>query len=558
MTGAIWLLPAERFYMAPFRETQTAISARSIRTDGAAIMTYETPVLGAPWQIPFEFGLFQAITAAVPEWLCREDAAGRAVSAVFLLLCGGAVWLLSRELGLDKDVTCWAAGVFLLAPVHLAYGTAYMIESCALWFALLHIWGAARWLRTGSLLALLLCASAGVVAALVKGTTWVPAACMLIGLSLLAMTSRQQAVGNAGPWRHINLALAVLVALIAGITWLAYSDRVKSLNPLAAGIISGNIQAWNYGTLAQKLSPVVWAVIIGKELLLLFGPIVILAGAFVTRRFRPVLVDRRQGWLLVLLLAAFFSGPAVFTNLHLRHQYYLWANGIYLILAAGVLLSALPAGRLRTVFLWGVPISCALTAVSFIGLQRSLVNVREERLIAVLAGLPPRQPVAFAGFDWSPYVPYYAQRKAMFLPAARDRAAINQALELNRSLSYVAVVWNGPRNDETAIILRAGLLSHVGEPMEVWPGVWMVVRDGVKWTAPQADPSVVRLQKLQQIVPADSAKPNGVIFLQVRPGALWRSGEAFLRCGLRRGGDLFFFDSHDFRLWRYSGYFPAT
>src|SRR5688572_368259 len=57
-----WELPLTDHWR--FRETQTALSARSILEQGFSL-AYETPVLGAPWSIPFEFPTYQAITALV-------------------------------------------------------------------------------------------------------------------------------------------------------------------------------------------------------------------------------------------------------------------------------------------------------------------------------------------------------------------------------------------------------------------------------------------------------------------------------------------------------------
>jgi hypothetical protein len=72
--------------MHGFRQTQTAISTYFV-LQGGAWLAYETPVLGAPWSIPFEFPLYQWITAV---WVKISgiplDQAGRSVSVVFYYL----------------------------------------------------------------------------------------------------------------------------------------------------------------------------------------------------------------------------------------------------------------------------------------------------------------------------------------------------------------------------------------------------------------------------------------------------------------------------------------
>src|SRR5258708_806650 len=65
-----------------FRQTQTAISVRAM-LDGGPWLAYETPVLGQPWSIPFEFPTYQWLVALTE--LATHlpiDQAGRVVSVV--------------------------------------------------------------------------------------------------------------------------------------------------------------------------------------------------------------------------------------------------------------------------------------------------------------------------------------------------------------------------------------------------------------------------------------------------------------------------------------------
>ena len=66
-----------------FRQAQTAISTYYTIKDGFALR-YITPVLGAPWSIPFEFPLFQWIVAGlVLIFKTPLDQTGRFVSLFF-------------------------------------------------------------------------------------------------------------------------------------------------------------------------------------------------------------------------------------------------------------------------------------------------------------------------------------------------------------------------------------------------------------------------------------------------------------------------------------------
>src|SRR5262249_18342164 len=65
-----------------FRQTQTALTSYWLMR-GGPIFAYETPVLGFPWSIPFEFPLYQLLAAALSLVGVPLDAAGRIVSFVF-------------------------------------------------------------------------------------------------------------------------------------------------------------------------------------------------------------------------------------------------------------------------------------------------------------------------------------------------------------------------------------------------------------------------------------------------------------------------------------------
>ena len=70
-----------------FRQTQTAISADSI-LHGGSFLRYETPVLGPPWSLPYEFPLYQGAVAVLAKIFSTPlDQTGRFVSIFFYYLC---------------------------------------------------------------------------------------------------------------------------------------------------------------------------------------------------------------------------------------------------------------------------------------------------------------------------------------------------------------------------------------------------------------------------------------------------------------------------------------
>jgi len=69
-----------------FRQTQTALTSYWFSSSGWRL-DYWTPVAGAPWSIPFEFPVYQALVAFVSDMLGSPlDKTGRLVSYFFLLV----------------------------------------------------------------------------------------------------------------------------------------------------------------------------------------------------------------------------------------------------------------------------------------------------------------------------------------------------------------------------------------------------------------------------------------------------------------------------------------
>src|SRR6476659_6226325 len=75
-----------------FRQTQTAYTAVLYHRDGIDLLHTPLPVLGPPWQIPFEFPLFQAIGAIVMNLGVPTEIALRSTSLFFFVVSAALVW----------------------------------------------------------------------------------------------------------------------------------------------------------------------------------------------------------------------------------------------------------------------------------------------------------------------------------------------------------------------------------------------------------------------------------------------------------------------------------
>src|SRR5207302_1793389 len=104
---------------------------------------YETPVLGAPFSLPFELPLYQWLSARLSTLGGLPlETAGRLVSEAFFLLTAAALFAALGALGIPRPRRLAFVSILLVSPVYLFWSPTFMIESTALclcmaWLALL-------------------------------------------------------------------------------------------------------------------------------------------------------------------------------------------------------------------------------------------------------------------------------------------------------------------------------------------------------------------------------------------------------------------------------------
>ena len=114
-----------------FRQTQTALSAYWLLR-GGPWLAYETPVLGAPWSIPFEFPLYQWIVAIIATTGLPLDGAGRLVAFGFYLATLWPIYILFRAVGLGRIAFLSTGILFMTSPLYLFWSRTFLMESCSL------------------------------------------------------------------------------------------------------------------------------------------------------------------------------------------------------------------------------------------------------------------------------------------------------------------------------------------------------------------------------------------------------------------------------------------
>jgi hypothetical protein len=418
-----------------FRQTQTAISVYYMLA-GSNALAYETPVLGPPWSIPFEFPLYQWIVALVAgtKWIAL-DQAGRLVSVVFFLLTLIPGYTLLGTLRIPARIRPAILALVLVSPFYIFWSRTFLIESTGLFLSVSYTALVVRFLRVPCASNALIAVVFGALAAMVKVTTYVPWFLAASGFVIHDLIRPDSAIRSTPGLIRRLLALALMAAipmvLLEG--WTSFADRHKELSTLGTHVKSSALNVWNFGTLEQKLDRETWRIILSRTPTTLGSQWVIVAAALCA------VLSRRRLVAFLTCIALYLSGPLIFTNLYFVHDYYSFANQFFLYAAIGVaIVSLVEAGALfRVGAIVGVLVMIAISVESYrenpiIGPNRALAT-EMSRIADTVRGLTkPDEVIVLMGFDWSPEIPYYSQRRALMLPRWKELKGDNN--EMGRAI----------------------------------------------------------------------------------------------------------------------------
>lgn len=469
-----------------FRQTQTAVSAYYMSEDAGIFLDYTTPILGKPWRIPLEVPFFQWITARFYNISgFGLDASGKTISVVFWILCTLPVGFLLKTLKFDSAQVMISLSIMLSSPLYLFWANAFLMETMATFLSLCMVAFLVRAAETRNTSNLIWAALFGLFCILCKGTTWAVAS----GFSVLFLCLRSlkgylrskessvnhpikipTGIKDVGMW--FALMCVFILPFVAGKLWISYGDRIKSENPFAREVLitsSSQGSAWYYGTLAQKLDISTWIQIwrhIADQLLVpvpflghFLLPLILLVGMASSPKRIP---------LVLILLAAFTSGPLIFTNLYFEHSYYWCANGIYLLLAVGIALSGIweynsqnPWGQITSLVL------ASMTALAgfltwqekYLPILNALPTQEQVKLVwkAPVQNVVPRErTLLIVGNGWNPNSLYYAERKGIAFPFSGVDVDIQfPGNELEESLKQLL-----PNEKLGAVVIAESMLAE--------------------------------------------------------------------------------------------------
>lgn len=396
------------------RQTQTALAAFYLLR-GGDWLAYEVPFMGAPWALPMEFPLYQWIVALlVATFRTPIDQTGRFVGVCFFYLSLVPITIILRFLEVQKQY-CWIfLSIFLASPLYLFWARTFMIESTALFLGLSYLAAVCLYFRyrTTSVLTTALCF--GVLAAVVKVTTFAGFLLCVVLLILVHWRKLQPQGSRLNLEVWLPIATLLLLPVLATVSWTKFADAQKILNPLAAQWTSQGLSAWNFGSLAQRLSPGVWITIVQRSAKDLVGStsffiLLLVAGVFVDRY-------RTQFFAAIGLFVVVVS---TFINLYFIHGYYAYATGIFLIAAVGFVIVGLleKGGTYKwlgyAVFTFLLVMQFRTFTTAWLPVMSKNQTFLQDTIAAAQKYTQPNDVLLIPYDAWSREIAYYSQRRVL-------------------------------------------------------------------------------------------------------------------------------------------------
>lgn len=420
-----------------FRQTQTAISIFYMLQDGLAI-NYQTPVLGYPWKIPFEAPIYHlsvaAFSAISPLGL---DANGRIVSAVYWLGCLWVGALILRQVLPDLRSAPWIFILLALAsPLYMFWSRTFMIETTALFFGLVFLFGTIKYASFGGVLNFGIVVLGGVFCILAKATTW-PAFVAAGGLYVLVtnaqlILSLRPATLSARKTRIFLLRgtilfASVILTLYIGLLWTAHGDHLKEATHFGQHILAENLSSWNYGTPSDRWHSKLWGqTILGRAMPEALGSFWYFAAAASIAIFTMRRKGTKSNSVIIFIICcgvAFLLPFFIFTNLHNIHNYYQSSASIFIIAFSAVAFAYLLESGAKVRLISGIALVLLVAGQYFeffFGYYQISNNVDKQAqrpvhqmALMAKARVPENTAILAVGVDWSSQFHYYAERRGM-------------------------------------------------------------------------------------------------------------------------------------------------
>ena len=409
-----------------FRQSQTALSAYWLR-DSPNIFHYYTPVVGAPWSIPFEFPTYQFIVSAISTTFNFPLVqTGRILSFVFLCLIYFPIRLIVRELALDKRVTPIVSMLTLTSSIYLYWSRAFLIETLALLLTISYIGFMCKFFNNRSHTAWLAAIIFGVLAGVTKSTTATSG--FIVSIIFLFISVAQNFKARKVKIFDLMLTTSFLfIPLFFSLMWVKFSDQTKYLNPNGQSLTSQALIRWNFGTFSQRFSSSFWFDLILKRTILgNFGAgLGLILMVYYVFSFHGKQKERHYFVVGIATLLFFFS-IFIYANLNIVHWYYQTGIQIFLFFALSICLthssfySRFKTERLNSILLIIILIlNLSVFIVKFKDSAYVKFDSSNSLIVKVANDIKistrPDESILVYGLDWSSELAFASERKSATL-----------------------------------------------------------------------------------------------------------------------------------------------
>jgi hypothetical protein len=203
-------------------------------------------------------------------------------------------------------------------------------------------------------------------------------------------------------------------------------------------------------------------------------PLVLISAAVISPKRIPI---------ILIFVIGFLSGPLVFTNLYVEHNYYWCANGIWILLPSGIALASIYECRPEKLWPKAVALLLTITITTFgfkswstrhLPILRSVPKTEqlaEAWIRPVQSVIPTDRTLMIVGHEWNSFALYYAQRKGIAYPQCGGITFPGP--QLDKSITYLdkheklgAVIIAERLITQENKTLLASLLQHLGMSLD--------------------------------------------------------------------------------------------
>jgi len=419
------------FEISEWRQAQTAFGIKSIAENNLNILEAQVPLFGPPWKVPFEFPIYQWISALFSNLFnLSPDFSGRLVGTIFFLATSIALYKLVKNLAGNFSALV-SLPIFLFSSFGIQWGSTVLIEWPSTAFLLWGLYFLIKHVEMDKVFSLWLAASIVFIgtASLIKITTTIPWV-IAFSLYLAPKTFSKKQLKIWATW-----ILGIAGSYLPTFAWTSYADSIKSQNPLTVWLTSDNLSEWNFGTIRQRIDPETWFAITKTADQTIFGSLIL----FFTVTIIYILTNNKNQKEFLLFFSISGLGLLLFTNLYWAHMYYLAAIYPAMVAVIAIVFTGLLkdySNRLQKLAV-AIPIVIILFLGYITDLGRFyLQNFRTDAGIPVASQLildntPEDSKIIIMGCDWDPHKLYFANRKGLMLLSNRFPEIPIEAYKLN-------------------------------------------------------------------------------------------------------------------------------